>query len=214
MAYNNLILDPLKKHDIAGRQTVNPIIDWIQNFGTLSDFLYLTPNREGSMSIDLDFVGLAGRILAMVEHLQAEFRGSIAGEKIKVTGGHVYFPDRTYSLADYTKNLGVFDNGKSLMIVINSTGAAYNWGELPTALVDLQAGSMTLPLVKAESSGGQWRVIHHHVGAFVFTIPPAPLISGWSASEPQTLDHPANGSFTWVSYGDCQGNAIGGNNGN
>lgn len=215
-AKNNLEnLEPLAEMQLPGEATVNPMIAWMKGLSVENEFLTLSPNSFGSIGIDLDFPLLAKRILALIPHLYFEFKGTLVGGAsnstiLKVAGGHVYMPRHIYSLNAYQRTLSAGDNDKTLMITLTASGAAYSFGELPSTMENLTDASFTLPILTVYKDAGAWEVLHHHVGAFVFTIPPAPLIGGFDNSAQQTLDHPAGGSFAWVSYGDCQGNAIGG----
>lgn len=215
-AKNNLEnLEPLAEMQLPGEATVNPMISWMKGLSVENEFLTLSPNSYGSVGIDLDFAGLAKKILSLIPDFFFDFKGTLtAGASnatiLKVAGGHVYMPGRIYSLDAFQRSLSSGDNGKTLMITVTTSGASYVFGELPGNLENLTDASFTLPILTVYKEAGAWEVLHYHVGAFVFSIPPAPLISGFVKGEPQTLDHPANGSFTWLSYGDCQGNAIGG----
>lgn len=215
-AKNNLEnVEPLRPMQLPGETVINPMLQWMRGLSTENEFLTLSPNSWGSVGIDLDFAALANAILAMVPDLLFEFKGTlVAGASnstvLKVAGGHVYLPAHAYTLADHTRTLSSGDDGRYLMITMTAASAAYSFGELPANMENLADGSFTVPILKVYKQAGEWKVLHHHVGSVIFPIPPAPLIGGYVKGDIQALLHPADGSFTWVSYGDCDGNAIGG----
>lgn len=197
---NNLILQKLEPREIAGQTTANALIQWIRGYCIEQEFLTSTPNAQGSITVGLDFLNLAGKILEMVEHLQGEFVGHIEGDKLKVSAGHVIFPDYTFYVPAYTKTLTSSDDGKGLTLEVTTSGATASWGVISTGLVN---GTLYLPLCVVNRTGLKWWVEHWHVGAYVFAFPPAPFIAGYSASVMQSLDHTTDGSLVWTTYRQC-----------
>lgn len=200
MANNNLELNPLKDGEIAGMQTMNPIIRWIKGMATTSDFLLLTANNKGSVNLDMDFNLLAGRILEMIQQLKGEFFCSMEGNKLKVAGGHIILPTQSWYVNDFSKNLGSTDDGKGLSIDLTTQGATTSWGSVGGGL---NGDTFKLPICTVHKSGKKWWVKHWHLGAYVFCFPPAPFISSWDASVKQSLDHDASGNLFWNSYELC-----------
>ncbi len=202
MSNNNLDIDKLREMELPGAGTINPIIDWIKGLGTTSDFLLFSNNPYGSVNLDMDFTLLASRILAMIQLIQADFKGTVNGESLEVQAGHVLLPDKAYSLAKYTRNLSNSDNGKGLAITLTSSTATYSWGTVHDGAL-LNGNTITLPLCSVHQEAGIWYVKHQHIGAYVFVFPPAPFIAGWSSGVRQSLDHGTDGSLFWNTYNLC-----------
>lgn len=203
--WNNLDIDKLTETDLAGMGTANPVIDWIRGFGVLSEFLSLSPNSRGSVSLDFDFATVAGRILALMERMQGEFKATVTGtDKLSVAAGHVLMPDQTYSVGSYTKNLSAGDNGDILSVTVTSQGSAsWGWsGSFPAGCVSGQ--SLILPVCQPYKDGTTWRVRQLHLGSYVLAFPPASFISGYDATKTQSLDH-SSGTLVWTTYKRCGG---------
>lgn len=202
---NNLRLDKLRENELPGADTINPMIVWMQHMGVLSDLLNITPNNDGSVSLDFDFALCASEILKLIPTLKAEFLATIEGSTLKVAGGHVYLPGHTYTLADYSHVLGSTSAGKGLSIVVGESTATYSW-DTASYSIDTSAKTMTLPLCSIVNDGGTLRVQHHHIGAYVFSMAPEPLIAGYDRTKLQSLDHTTGGGMVWTSYKLCDSN--------
>lgn len=197
---NNLELNPLKEGEIAGMQTMNPIISWIKGMATTSDFLLLTANNKGSVNLDMDFDLLAGRILELLNQLRGEFIGTTEGNRLHVEGGHIILPTQSWYVGDYVKTLSATDDNKGLTIDLTTSSATASWG---TVGGGLDGSTFHLPICTVHRSGQKWLVKHWHVGAYVFTFPPAPFIASWNSGAKQSLDHDSNGNLYWNTYELC-----------
>ena len=205
---NNLDADKLGIRDLVGEPTGNALINWIKGLATTSQYLTTSPNANGSIDIDLNFALVANTILSLAERLAGEFKATIDGSKLTVTGGHVFLPDKSYSLGAFTRNLTAGDDGKVVCLTTDasdSSSGAPSWEyeilSLPQGIV---SGSVVrLPLCVPFRDNGKWFVRHLHIGSYVLAGPPAPLIAGYDASRMQSLDHGANGGLVWTTYGPC-----------
>ena len=204
---NGLDVQPFGDRVVAGDQTINPMLAWMRNLDCVSEFLMTSVTGNGSISIDLDFPLLAGKILSMVAKSYGEFRATINGkDTLSVAAGHVLMPDQTYSLGSYTKSLSAGDAGDILSVTVTSQGSA-SWGwssGFPAGCVSGQ--SLVLPVAQPYKDGTAWRVRQLHGGTFVLAFPPASFISGYDATKTQSLDH-VSGTLTWRSYKKCGGQA-------
>lgn len=205
---NNLEIEKLRENEIAGAATINPVIDWIRNLCSTSDYLYFSNNAYGGINIDMDFNLLAGQILQMVERLAADFKATIDGSKLTVAGGHVFLPDKSYLLGTFTRNLTAGDDGKAVCLTTDasdsSSGApSWEYEVLPLPQGIVSSSVVRLPLCVPFRDGGKWYVRHLHIGSYVLAVPPAPLIAGYNASRMQSLDHLAGGGLVWTDYGEC-----------
>lgn len=205
---NNLGADKLGIRDLVGEPTGNALINWIKGLSATSNYLTTSPNANGSIDIDLNFSLVANTILSLVERLAGEFKATVDGSKLTVTGGHVFLPGKSYSLGAFTRNLTAGDDGKVVCLTTDasdsSSGASsweYEISSIPQGIV---SGSVVrLPLCVPFRDNGVWYVRHLHIGAYVLAMPPAPLIDGYNASRMQSLDHGAGGALVWTDYGEC-----------
>lgn len=209
MARNNLDIEKLRDNELAGAKTINPMVDWARALASTSDYLYLSNNAYGGVNIDLDFTMLAYNILRLVERIAADFKATIDGSKLTVAGGHILLPGETHIMPQYTKSLASSDDGKCLCLTSDASSSEssatvwqYEWlAAFPAGIV---AGSaVRLPVCTVSRSGGAWGVVQHRLGAFVFAVPPAPLVAGYDAAKMQSLDHLAGGALAWTTYGRC-----------
>lgn len=206
---NNLDADKLGIRDLVGEPTGNALINWVKGLATTSQYLTTSPNANGSIDIDLNFALVANTILSLVERIAADFKATISKNSLAVAGGHILLPGETHIMPQYTKNLASGDDGKCLCLTSDASdsegGAAawqYEWlAAFPAGIV---SGSVVrLPICTVSRTGGAWGVLQHHLGAFVFAVPPAPLVAGYDAAKMQSLDHLAGGALAWTTYGEC-----------
>ena len=200
---NGLDVEPFNEWDVAGDQTINPMLTWMRNLDVMSEFLMTSVTGNGSISIDLDFPLLAGKILSLVQKSYGEFKAVINGnDTLTVAAGHVLMPDHTYSLGTYTKNLSAGDAGDILSVTVTSQGSAlWDWSNgFPVGCISGQ--SLVLPVAQPYKDGTAWRVRQLHGGTFVIPFPPASFISGYDATKTQSLDH-SGGVLKWTTYKTC-----------
>lgn len=195
---NNLDADKLGIRDLVGEPTGNALINWVKGLGITGNYLVSSPNANGSIDIDLNFALVANTILSLVERLAGEFKATIDGSKLTVTGGHVFLPDRAYILTDYTRNLTDGDAGDCLCINLTASSASYAWTAMPSTGIVTDTGA-TLPLCRSFKSNNKWYVQHLHIGAYVLPFPPATIIAGYDESKVQALTHQAAG-LVWGDY--------------
>lgn len=201
---NGLDVEPFGERDVAGDQTINPMLTWMRNLDVMSEFLMTSVTGNGSISIDLDFPLLAGKILSLVQKSYGEFKAEIIGsDRLEVAGGHVLMPDTAYSLGSYTRSLSAGDSGDILSVTVTSNGgASWGWSSgIPAGCVSGQ--SLVLPVCQPYKAGTAWRVRQLHGGTFVIPFPPASFISGYDATKTQSLDH-SGGTLVWTTYRRCQ----------
>lgn len=207
---NGLDIQPFGNHDVAGEHTINPMLTWMRNFDCMSEFLMTSVNGNGSISLDLDFPLLAGKILSLVKSMEAEFKATVSGNSLHVDGGHVFMPYTSYSFGAYTKTLSASDDGKCVYLKIQSDSRSWDMGSTPGQLNSGNTQTV-LPVCQPYKSGNTWRVRQMHLGSFILTFPPHFLIGGYNAAEPQILMHGGNETgFSWVSAGDCNAQSNGG----
>lgn len=206
--WNNLDIDKLTETELAGMGTANPVIDWIRGFGVMSEFLSLSPNSRGSVSLDFDFATVAGRILALMEHTYGEFHGTIRGsDRLEVAGGHIYVGKLPFEVPAYTRSLESGDSGKCMKVTIAKDGGSWqattSWGVVPPVAVT--DSHMVMPICGAVKSGSTWHAYQYRLGSVVIPFPPACMIDGYDKGEQQSLDH-KKGVLQWTTYKKCGSN--------
>lgn len=211
-AFNNgLQIDRLVDGEVAGPKTVNPVIKWIRNFNVLSDFLNISVNGLGSVDLDFDFPQCAAKILAMIQDMEAEFKAEIEnGNRLKVAGGHIYFPYTDRSVGSHSRSLNdISDNGAITYVSLTLDNTS--WGHGSIDRINSGNTAARLPVCVTYKDAGVWHVRQMRLGSFVFNFPPHFLIGGYVENEPQILMHSANETgFSWVSAGDCNAQNNGG----
>lgn len=199
---NNLNLDKLGSNVIAGAETINPIIEWIQGLCSVSEYLIISPNNYGGIDLSIDAAGIMARAAkaAQAPGVLGEFKGTVKAGKLTMSGGHIYVGTNHYSIGNHTRTLVPTDDGKCYNAVITSGGATVTWGDYPTTC--LTTTSLTIPLCGATFNNDRWEAYQRRLGAVVIPVPPPFLISGYDASKTQSLDH-VGGSLVWHTYKTC-----------
>lgn len=214
----NYDIHKLKEGEIAGQETINPIVTFVQGMRSISDFLTINPNGRGSINLDLDFTALAANILKLVKipELNFDFECSISNNgRLTVSSGTVFLPFHSVSVPLYSYNLDSLDSGKMVYVRLshdtNESGDVPNKGEIVLSsgvTHTLQTGNsnyrVTLPVATLTKNNSVWSVKYHHIGAFDLTTMPYFYVSGYNKGATQSLDHEADtDGGKWVSYGEC-----------
>lgn len=202
----NYNLKPLQENEIAGQLTINTIIKHLQGMRSLSEFMSITPNGQGSVNFDLDVKSIIDVILGMVkdtQELEFDFKGSISNGNLHVSSGKVYFPNTSVSVSG-----GTFDDDDTVHIALTGSASGSISGSLATGSVSrviTNATTMLLPLMTTATINGEKVVKYYHVGDYVFDMLPPAWINGFDATVTQSLDHVAGSNdLIWNTYSDCE----------
>lgn len=206
----NYDMHRLGDNEVAGKETINPIVTMLQGMRSTSEFLTINPNGRGSVNFDLDFTALAANILKLIKipELSFDFQCSVnSNGRLTVSSGKVFLPSSSVSISSYSHNLSSGDSGKMVYVRLNSASS----GEivLSSAVTHtLQTGNqdyrVTLPVATITKSNSVWSVRYHHIGSFDLTTMPYFYIGGYSRGDVQTLDHTADSDgMAWQTYGEC-----------
>ena len=196
---NGLPVEPFGPRDVAGEQTVNPIVEWIRQFNVMSEFLQTSVMGNGSISLDLDFPLLAAKILSMVQKTYGEFKGTVSGGRITVAAGHVLVNDHTYPVGQHTETAN--DNVVIYFTLNKQGGVSWGSGGYPSDGC-VSGGSIVVPVCQPYKSGRTWRVRQLQHGTVIIPFPPAEWIDGYDATKTQSLDH-SGGTLVWHTYKTC-----------
>lgn len=211
ITYNNF--EPLKENEIAGAQTINPMQRYMLGIHSLSEFLDVNPDGQGSISFDLNFEALAGSIIGMLGDnggINFDFKCSVSSNNVlTVSGGKVFLPFDVCTVSSTSTSLSSGDSGKMVYVRLTSktTGSIVLSSSVThTIQTGNQEYRVTLPVATITYNNG-WKVQYHHIGAFSLTQTPYCYIDGYSKGSAQSLDHQANtDDQKWNTYGECENN--------
>ena len=194
----------LKDNEIAGADTLNPIIDYLRGIRSISDFIVLNPNANKSMSIDLDLKALKDALDVTVEasELQHTFKATItSGNNYTISGGTVYFGhDKAFSV-----NSSSGSGTGNYYIRCTSSGASIQSGTVSNVL-DTSNQYVNLPLFQAyNDSNNDLKFRYYHIGNWAFPEYPYFWISGYDKTKQQFLSHNANSDgMVWLDATECE----------
>ena len=201
----------LRDNEIAGADTVNPIVKFLLGMKSQSEYLTINPNGMGSVNFDFDAGSILRNVMEMMHAIDLDFsfKVTISGTSptLHVAAGTVYLPDHSVGISSYTHNLALADAEKMVYVRLNSASA----GELVfdsavTHTIQTGGGSyrVTLPIAAVSHSGGSWQVTYHHLGDIELVEMPYCYISGYDRSKVQGLMHGAGADgVKWTDAGTC-----------
>ena len=191
----------LKENEIAGAETINPIVDFLRGIRSTSDFIELNPNSNGSMNIGLDVDSLANYLKqdVDVEELQHTFKATItSGSNFTVSGGTVYFG---HNMA-LTASSRSFSGTGGVYLEVTRSSATLQSGTVSTVL-DTANQKVNLPILQAYSDDGL-KFRYYHIGNWAFTDVPYFWITGYDKTKEQILTHSANtDGLLWQDVAPC-----------
>ena len=206
-AYN-----PMGKNQIAGAETMNPVLAWIKYFASVDDFIELNPNRKGSIDISLNAEALKAWLSQTMktsgETFDFHFKCTVnSNNSITVGGGSVLWGNIIATVAGTTVSGLVNGNVIYAKMTASNTGTI-QYGSLPSSIIDLGDSNtnpfVNLPIAYTRRSGGEWYVEYSHIGDFIFPTLPYIWLAGFAKSEWQSLDHHTDGTLKWTTYGQCE----------
>jgi hypothetical protein len=192
----------LKENEIAGADTINPIIQWLRGIRSASDFIEINPNGNNSMSIDLDLISLR-RALDIKDTdtiLNHTFKATETSSGFSITGGTVFFGiDKAFAVSGRNG-----DGEGNYYIQCTSSGGSIQKGTVGNVL-NPNNQTVNLPLLQATYNNNEWNFKYYHVGNFAFLEYPDFWISGYDKTKPQFLAHNANSDgLVWIDATDCE----------
>lgn len=212
MSRLNYDIERLKENEICGAESFNLLIDYVLNFKSLSEFLTLNPDGQGSYTIDLDFAALAAAIIGGLPSnvkLNFDFACNIdSSNHLTVSAGKIFLPDRQIAISAYNTTISSGDSGK--MVYVRMTDKNHADIVVGSAVTHtLQTGNndfrVTLPIATINIVNSTWQMTYHHIGSFHITQEPYFYISGYNKAANQSLDHAAGyDGLQWNTYGECQ----------
>ena len=193
----------LKENEIAGADTINPIVDYLRGIRSLSNFIVLNPNGNKSMSIDLDIESLKDALDVTVNEneLLHTFKATVNGNNYSISGGTVYFGREAYSVSGRASTSAE----TSWYVQIPKTGSiTWNQGTVSN-LLNASNQTVNLPILQAYKQSGDWKFRYYHIGNWAFQELPYFWLSNFDKTKQQFLSHNANSDeLYWQDITDCE----------
>jgi len=192
----------LKENEIAGADTINPIVDWLRGIRSLSNFIVLNPNGNRSMSIDLDIESLKDALDVTItgNEMLHTFKATENGNSYTISGGTVHFGLQSYSVSGKTSTSAE----TSWYIQIPKTGSPSWQSGTVSDILNPSSQTVNLPILQAYKDSGEWKFRYYHVGDFFFNELPYFWISGYNKVNEQILGHSANtDALIWQDVSNC-----------
>ncbi len=202
MSADDIILKRLKEGEIAGRESLNPIISLLLHLKTDGEYIDINPDGLGSLIWSLNFPNVLRSISEHISSgvslgLEGAFTVSFTSSNFTVNAGHVHFIDS--GIAHSVSSLTAAKPSAALYVwcTVTSSTATLNTGaSLPSRLLD--ASTINVPIARVTSSA----VFYYHVGD-ILLLTPYKWLSGYDPSVAQSLDHDASGAIRWNTYAQC-----------
>lgn len=209
-----LNIKSLREGQVAGPDTMNPIIRLLKGLASRSEWVGLAKDGQGSAYVDFDAGGYARWVLNMVPKLAFGFRASIpdvSPHRLYIEEGRVWFPDRVITVPAATVS-GLHDG---YMAYVRITQAGYNGdpagveiryseGITHTLQTDDDDYRLTVPLCRTENSGG-WGITYLNLGDVVLAETPYFWVDNYDRQADQSLDHRAGEhGLRWRTYRRCE----------
>lgn len=193
----------LKEDEIAGAETINPIIDFLRGIRSASDFIEINPNGNNSMSIDLDLKTLR-RALDIKDTdtiLEHNFHATgVSDTSYTISAGKVFVGcDNSISISSHT----VSGTGSVYLQLTQNSNPSWQTG-IPSKLFNPTNQSINLPLLNAYRDDGEWHFHYYHIGDFIVEKPYF-WVSNYDKTKQQFLSHNANtDDVYWQDVTDCE----------
>ena len=200
----------LAENEIAGADTINPIVRFIRGIRSTDDYLMLNPNQFDSMDLSLDMDALRDWALNALPFASASehtFRATMTDDNhFSVTGGNVWFPEDMASIS----SMGTHQCHSNKMVYIRLTSKThgtlvYDDPITHTLMTGNDDYRMCLPVCYTwQDSRNVWHIRYYHIGDYSFTQLPYFWKDGYSKSDYQFLVHrDGQNEERWISAGDC-----------
>lgn len=204
----------LDNKEIAGAETINPIVDFLRGIRSDSEFIDLNANANNSMTISFN-EGVLFNWLKKAS-TNGEFKHSFQGTitqgnngKISVSSGTVYMQENTINISGISNQSCTSGHVVYAVLSSASSGSLSYASSMGSGIVQ-PAGSghgdrIVLPILRTVKNNGVWQIEYLHIGDYHFVNMPYFWISGYDKSKRQSLDHDENtNGFVWTEYGECE----------
>lgn len=201
MASLRLRVRPLQQGEVAGPNTINPLLAAVNGMHSISEYLDVGTDEAGAIELRLDVVSLLNIIQQTItggETLGFSFKATVADGMLTIAGGSVRLPNSVISVSSLSRSA---TNGLCAWVqIVSTSSASIQTGSSFPAVLDTSNKYVNVPL--GTWNGDFW--LHRHLGDIVLPMMPYFWIPGYSASDMQSLDHDATGALVWTTYGPCE----------
>lgn len=201
MASLRLRVRPLQQGEVAGPNTINPLLAAVNGMHSISEYLAVGTDEAGAIELRLDVVSLLNIIQQTItggETLGFSFKATVADGMLTIAGGSVRLPNSVISVSSLSRSA---TNGLCAWVqIVSTSSASIETGTSFPAVLDTTHKYVNIPL--GTWNGTLW--LHRHLGDIVLPMMPYFWIPGYSASDIQSLDHDATGALVWTTYGPCE----------
>lgn len=201
----------LKEGEIAGPDTINPIIELLRGIRSDSEFIDVNPNGINGMTISFNEGALFNWLQKGTDKLRFSFQGEIshgANAKIKVSAGTVYVQDNTISISSMGSTTAHNNYIVYAQVTQNSGSLTYTSSQGGGMVQPSGSGHgnrLMLPILQTVKDGSNWYIKYLHIGDFHFVNQPYFWIPGYDKTKKQSLDHDENtDGYVWTEYGECE----------
>lgn len=191
-------LQELADNELAGANTINPIIAFLRNIRSLTPLIDINPNASGGMDVDFDQEAIEAYIHD-IKGMSHSFTASISGTVVAISGGNVWLADRRLSCPSAS-----FPLGADIYVRCTSSSASLSSGSVAQTY-DIDNQTVNLPLLSTSTDAdGNIAIQYRHLGDFIL---PTPFfwLPGYdpTAAEGQVMTHKA-GALTWITMATCE----------
>lgn len=201
MASLRLRVRPLQQGEVAGPNTINPLLAAVNGMHSISEHLAVGTDEAGAIELRLDVASLLNIIQQTItggETLGFSFKATVADDMLTIAGGSVRLPNSVISVSSLSRSA---TNGLCAWVqIVSTSSASIQTGSSFPAVLDTSNKYVNIPL--GTWNGTLW--LHRHMGDIVLPMMPYFWIPGYSASDIQSLDHDATGALVWTTYGPCE----------
>lgn len=203
----------LEENQIAGAETMNPIIDFLRGIRSTTDVIEISPNGLGGMDIGVNSDALRSLASSSSGGAQGDdhtFKVTVGvtGTQpyIEVSDGWVWLPSgRVHVTA--MESTKCEDGYMAYVRLTSPTTGTLVYGDGITHV--LQTGGagyrVTLPICTTEEDDGTWTMTVHHKGDFLLADVPYFWRTGYDKTKTQMMVHYAGtDGYEWVDTGVCQ----------
>lgn len=201
----------LKEGEIAGPDTINPIIELLRGIRSDSEFIDVNPNGLNGMTISFNEGALFNWLQKGTDKLRFSFQGEIsqgANAKIKVSAGTVYVQDSAISISSMGSTTAHNNYVVYAQVTQNSGSLTYTSSQGGGMVQPSGSGHgnrLMLPILQTIKDSSGWYIKYLHIGDFHFVNQPYFWIPGYDKTKKQSLDHDENtDGYVWTEYGECE----------
>lgn len=201
MASLRLRVRPLQQGEVAGPQTINPLLAAVNGMHSISEHLTVGTDEAGAIELQLDVASILNIIQQTItggETLNFSFKATVSNGTLTIAGGSVRLPGSSISVSSVSRTA---TNGLCAWVEVASTSSAsIQTGSSFPNVLDVNYQKLNIPL--GSWDGSIW--LYRHLGDIVIPQMPYFWIPSYSASVAQSLDHDVNGALVWTPYGPCE----------